>query len=366
MPAKSTSGGFRPVGGTLYAVFDPRHNSLNAIRLILAASVIFSHSWVIGNIGPEPGAGGAHLGTWAVIGFFAVSGYLITRSRLNGQSQRSFYAARFLRIYPGFMVCLLAVAFIFAPLSLLVGSQGTFTLLDSLSYVARNSLLYPPFVSQINIGTTIPDVPVPGIWNGSLWTLFWEASCYIAVGTICYVKNERLRAVLIGVGFLVASVVSLAGLQGWIQGGLLTLVSPLVAAFCAGALLFHVSDRVRLLPAVAISLAFLILSIVTGTAVALAPLPVAVIIMALGSVLPFQSVGAKSDLSYGVYIYGVPVQNILEIGWPDLPLIPYILLSVGLTLPLAWLSFRFVEAPALGLKSRLWKPSPRATAVARP
>jgi len=363
MPEKSTLSGFS-AGVTLATLFNANRNSLNAVRLILATSVIISHSWVIGNIGPEPGAGGMHLGTWAVLGFFAVSGYLITRSRLNGQSLRSFYTARFLRIYPGFLVCLLAVAFIFAPLSLLVGSPGTFTLLDSLSYIARNFLLYPPFISQINIGSTIPDVPVPGIWNGSLWTLFWEASCYVAVGTVCYVKSARLRAMAIGVGFLFASVVSLAGLQGWIQGGLLTLVSPLVAAFCAGALLFHVSDRVRVLPAALISVALLILSIIMGTAAALAPLPVAVIIMALGSVLPFQSVGAKSDLSYGVYIYGVPVQNILEIGWPDLPLLPFILLSVGLTFPLAWLSFRFIESPALGLKSRLRKPSSKATVVA--
>ena len=353
MPARSISTGIRPFGGTLYSLFDPRRNSLNAIRLLLAASVIVSHSLVIGNLGPEPEAGGEHLGTWAVLGFFAVSGYLITRSRLNGQSQWSFYIARFLRIYPGFLVCLLAVAFVFAPSSLLVGSSGTFTLFDSLSYLVRNFLLYPPFISQTNIGTTVPNVPVPGIWNGSLWTLFWEASCYVAVGTVCYIKNEKLRAGLIGAGFLAASAVSAAKLEGWVPASLYTLVAPLVAAFCAGALLFHFSNRVRVRPAVALSVALLILSIFTETASVLAPLPLAVIIMALGSVLPFQSIGAKTDLSYGVYIYGVPVQNILEIGWPDLPLLPYISLSLGLTLPLAWLSFRFVEAPALALKSRL-------------
>lgn len=352
MSARGTSTGFRLSDGTLYALFDPRRNALNAIRLLLAASVIVSHSWVIGNLGPEPGAGGEHLGTWAVLGFFAVSGYLITRSRLNGQSQGSFYTARFLRIYPGFIVCLLAVAFVFAPLSLLVGSPGTFTLLDSLSYLARNFLLYPPFISQTNIGTTVPNVPVPGIWNGSLWTLFWEACCYVAVGTVCCVNNKKIRAALIGAGFVAASFVSLARLNDWAPPSLFTLVAPLVAAFCAGALLFHFSDRVRVLPTFAVSAVLLMLSICTGTASALAPLPVAVIIMTMGSVLPFQWVGAKSDLSYGVYIYGVPVQNILEIGWPDLPLIPYIMLSLGLTLPLAWLSFRFVEAPALRLKSR--------------
>src|SRR4051812_20340496 len=128
MTAKIRYGDLGRLGGTLSELFDPRRNSLNFIRLVLAASVIVSHSWVIGNIGPEPEAGGEHLGSWAVIGFFAVSGYLISRSRVNSSSIRSFYVARLLRIYPGFIVCLLAVAFVFAPLSLLVGSPGTFTI----------------------------------------------------------------------------------------------------------------------------------------------------------------------------------------------------------------------------------------------
>ncbi|WP_285319950.1 hypothetical protein [Pseudarthrobacter sp. lyk4-40-TYG-27] len=105
----------------------------------------------------------------------------------------------------------------------------------------------------------------------------------------------------------------------------------------------------------------LALALFSGNAASLVPLPVAVIIMTLGSVLPFQSIGAKSDLSNGVYIYGVPVQNLLELGWPDLPLGPYIMLSLILTLTLAWLSFRFVEAPALHWKSRLRVGSSKTT-----
>lgn len=41
--------------------------------------------------------------------------------------------------------------------------EGT-TLGDSLSYVVRNLLLYPPVVSQTTIGTTLPE---DEIWNGA-------------------------------------------------------------------------------------------------------------------------------------------------------------------------------------------------------
>lgn len=74
-------------------------NSLNAIRLVLAAMVIVSHSWWLGGYGPEPQPGGVKLGTWAVIGFFGISGYLITQSRVQARTTWSYARARFLRIY---------------------------------------------------------------------------------------------------------------------------------------------------------------------------------------------------------------------------------------------------------------------------
>jgi hypothetical protein len=39
-------------------------NSLNALRLLLALTVIVSHSWPLGGIAPEPSFGGETLGTW--------------------------------------------------------------------------------------------------------------------------------------------------------------------------------------------------------------------------------------------------------------------------------------------------------------
>ena len=74
-------------------------NSLNAIRLVLAAMVIVSHSWWLGGYGPEPQPGGVKLGTWAVIGFFGISGYLITQSRVQARTTWSYARARFPRIY---------------------------------------------------------------------------------------------------------------------------------------------------------------------------------------------------------------------------------------------------------------------------
>ena len=60
-----------------------RKNSLNLFRLILAALVLFAHSWYIAGRGSGPSIQGENLGGWAVAGFFVLSGFLITRSRLR-------------------------------------------------------------------------------------------------------------------------------------------------------------------------------------------------------------------------------------------------------------------------------------------
>ncbi|MBD7995407.1 acyltransferase [Arthrobacter sp. Sa2CUA1] len=335
---------------TLGELFDPRSNSLNAIRLVLASLVVVSHSWVIGRVGDEPSLGGRPLGAWAVLGFFGISGYLITRSRFNGQSAARFLRARFLRIYPGFLAALLMVAFVFAPLSVVLGSEGSLEFSDSLMYVVRNLLLYPPFLSQTSIGTTLAEGE---IWNGALWSLFWEACCYLGVGVLGTAALRARSSALLLLIFLGSTAAALAAHMGLVPPSELTLAPALMAAFSGGALMYIHARRIRVVPAVSISAAVLALSVVTNTATVLAPLPFAVLIFVLGSVLPLRRVGAKRDLSYGIYIYGVPVQNLFEVALPDLSLPVYLFVTFACVIPLALASFTWIEAPAMRLKQKV-------------
>ena len=62
---------------------------------------------------------------------------------------------------------------------------------------------------------------------------------------------------------------------------------------------------------------------------------------------------SKHDFSYGVFLYGFPVQLTLTVlGVPRLGFLPYLALSFIVTVPLAIASWLFVERPALRLKSR--------------
>ena len=77
----------------------------------------------------------------------------------------------------------------------------------------------------------------------------------------------------------------------------------------------------------------------------------------LGVVLPLQRVGHVNDISYGVYIYAFPVQQLLVLfGAAGLGIVPFVLLAFAVTYPLAALSWFLVEKPAIALGKPKLKP----------
>ncbi len=335
------SGVGKPVARTL-GQFDPRHNSLNALRLVLAGLVIVSHAWPLGGFGPDPQWGDFTIGTWAVAGFFAISGWLIMGSRLES-GLTSYLWRRFLRIYPAFLVCLAVVGFGFAPLAAALGG-GAYNVVDGARYVWANSLL---LMFQDKVGTTPSDVPYADAWNGSLWTLSYEVVCYVLVGVIVSVLARRwlLAAMAAAVIGFTATELAIGDAEATPQAlHLLTMLAPF---FFAGALLFLVRDRVPVtVPVAALSVGLCVGVAVTGGNGVLAALPLAYLLLWLGIRLPVQSVGARNDISYGVYIYAFPVQQTLALlGVHRAGVAVFALVAVVATVPFAAASWFAVERP---------------------
>lgn len=347
---------------TLTQRFEPRNNSLNALRLLLATLVVVSHAWPLTGLEPEPAFGGANLGTWAVFGFFAISGFLITRSRLRARRTRDYYRARALRILPAFVVALIVVAFVFAPLSQLVDPGASWNPLSSLTYVLRNLPLYAPIVWQPGIEHTLVNAVYPTDWDGPLWTLFWEGLCYVAIGILVSVLPRKvLPGVLIGL-FAVLTVVSTATTLNIVHvNDLVARAIPLLLAFIGGALLFVFADRVRLSPLwVIVAAVLLAVTILIGMGPSLGTLPFGLLLIWLGCVLPLQAVGAKYDISYGVYIYAWPVQQFVTlVAGPLLPIPLDLLIVLAITVPLAFASCILIERPALARKASVPAESPQ-------
>ena len=329
-------------------------NSLNAIRLILAAVVIVSHSWWLGGYGDEPHPGGVKLGSWAVIGFFGISGYLITRSRVQARSAARYCRARFLRIYPGLLVCVAAVAFVIAPVT--AGLTGRrYTLPDAFQFFVTNGLSAGMRgVAVPGIPGTLDGLPDPGSWDGPLWTLSWEIFCYIIVGVVLGTLRPKLARFALLVPFLLGSAFVFTLDAGW---GLVPTPSdwPLVPVltFLAGSLVYPFREHIPAHPAVVATSGTLVAAISwLGFAPSLVHVPMCIFLLAGSLHLRLDAVGSRYDISYGVYIYGWPIQQVLaSIGIHTVvPPLVFAGISLIMVLPFAWLSCRYVEGP-----SRRWR-----------
>lgn len=311
--------------------------------------VIVSHAWPIGGYGDDPRIAGEKLGTWAVAGFFAISGYLIANSRRHA-TMSTFLVRRVLRIYPGYLVCLVVIALGFAPVSVALG-PGSVQWTSAFSYVYDNLLLK---VHQEGIRDTLTAVPYGPAWDGSLWTLIYEFLCYLAIGLLLSLAIHWHRAVVVAAFVATAALYVVEHHLG--HEGMLALFAFLGAIFFAGSALAVFAELVPLdwrigVLAIGVAAASAELNAIPW----LGALPIAYVCMWLGTVLPFHRIGRVNDLSYGVYIYAFPVQQTIMVvlGRHHLPVGVTALLGVVGTLPFAAASWFVVEKRALALKSRL-------------
>lgn len=369
--ADGESVGDRPTTLSLGAAFDSRNNALNAWRLAMAMGVILWHSWLI--TGRQVTFEPAHQllrDVW-VDGFFAISGFLITRSWLRRPRLRDYLVARGLRLLPAFWVCLIVVAFVIAPIAVGIqgGSYGTILSSNApFDYVLGNSAL---MVKLNDIAGTPLGVPRPGEWNSSLWTLYWEALCYLAVailGVVGLLRRRWLIPVLFALALwwstrlpsMSAVVEAPPGEGPPIDAATQLLIAQGAAArfavmFLAGALLYQVRDAI---PArwslVAASVTIVLAASLLPDYRVVAAFPLAYALVVSGALIRHPRMRLPTDLSYGVYIYAFPIQQLLVIcglAWLAPP--AFAVVAAAATLPLAALSWFLVEKPAMSLKDRL-------------
>jgi peptidoglycan/LPS O-acetylase OafA/YrhL len=118
--------------------------------------------------------------------------------------------------------------------------------------------------------------------------------------------------------------------------------------FTAGIVLWAASDRVR--PSWALGGAAFLVWVVIGTlglGRELGPLPLAALVLAVSAIAPVAWCETH-DLSYGTYLIGFPVQQLLAAaGLSSVGVMLFAVISAMAVLPLAALSWLFVERPAL-------------------
>lgn len=323
-------------------------NNFHLIRLLAALAVIYGHAY------PIVGAGGADLylqwvgnkfiGGVAVDVFFIVSGFLIAGS-LERSSWRRYLWARGLRLLPALWVSLFLTVFVMGPL--LTVSADYFSDPQTWRYLWANASLWRTEYMLPGVFGSHADPAV----NGSLWSLPVEGRLYLVFLMLSLLG--LLKPARYGVFVVVAWMSALVLVP---QMPVLQQYANWVGAagfFAAGALMWTHRDSVLLsIWGVLGSLGLCVaLKGTPGFAVAyFAALVYLVFYCAYAVRLP---VIRERDLSYGVYLYGWPVQQLVVHAVPSLGPLMNTVVACLICLLLAWGSWEWIERPALSLKNRL-------------
>jgi peptidoglycan/LPS O-acetylase OafA/YrhL len=343
---------------SLTGAFDPRRNSLTVLRLALAAVVAVTHAQSNG-FGWQTHVGGTELGQIAVDGFFILSGLLVARSYLSLQSLPRFAWHRFLRIMPGFWVCLVVTAVVVAPVVALL-QRGDPTVpfrgeSSAATYVTHNAAL---LMQQYDIAGLPVDVPNEAVFNGSLWTLVFEAACYALLGLVGVLGllQRRRRYLGLGLGVLWALQAAVDADLIELPGTMLSLLVGFAFMFAMGAAAWLCADRLPITWGLAaLSLGLLVVALLTLDSYNAVGGPALAYLLIYTAVRSPWTWSPRTDLSYGVYIYHWPVQQLLVLaGLSALGTVPFVVISVACASACALVSWYLVESPSLRQKNARW------------
>jgi peptidoglycan/LPS O-acetylase OafA/YrhL len=327
-----------------------RKNHFDLLRLLFALGVMYSHAFVLSGRNTEPIMRLTHNqatpSNLALFGFFVISGYLITASWQRSRSWTEFARRRACRILPGFV---LAVLFSF----LIAGPLGA----DSISRYFRDPSSWRFLTLLLMRGpegvlSTLRSNPLPCNLNGSLWTIRIEIACYVltAAAGALYVLRGRIVITVLTLALALWEAFSRVPLPFFLWG-----VLAMGVPYAMGTTAYVWRDHIPVsrwwvvlclvaLVVAAATTGFQYMTWLAGTYLIL------IAGLSPGEPTMLRRIG---DLSYGVYLYAFPIQQ-LTVYWLHHPG-PWTVLAVAtpITLLLAFVSWHLVEQPWLRRRPRV-------------
>lgn len=332
-------------------------NSLDLLRLLAATLVLYSHQHALTGLAEPSFFGWNTFGGAGVTIFFFLSGMLVWSSWERDPDVKRFFVRRSLRIFPALWVVVLATVFLLGPVfsDLAVvdyfASTQTWLYLSTALLVVRNFLpgvfAYNPYLMAV---------------NGSLWTLPVEFLCYVSVALLGIAKFGP-KSLVIVVSLLLF--VLLASFAPILSGVRFAPHFEMVAVFWWGVFYGYYSTFLTspAAPHRRLSLVLGFIALVIYASVGSRGFDRTAMLLCAAAMVHVAlriSTGAKvtdrlGDLSYGLYIFAFPVQQVLA-QWGQgrgLSLGISFGLSLALTSAFAYASWHLVEKRALLFKPRV-------------
>jgi peptidoglycan/LPS O-acetylase OafA/YrhL len=334
---------------TLEEISENRINNITFLRLIAALAVIYGHSYAIVQSGGQDWVaritGYAHAGGVAVDFFFLLSGFLVTSSIIN-RGLVSYIISRTLRLFPALWIYLLIIIFFIGPIFSNLPVSDYFESQQTWKYL-------------ISIGTGYStEWFLPGLFennrskgvNGSIWSVIVEIRMYLYLALFYLLGFFRSKIIFnFTLSFLVIAVWSDSFSVPGISGSTDKHVALL---FCIGSALYINRSQVVITP-----LYFILAFALSGATYKTNGFQFGYILLLVGFFIAtaFMSgmnwIDKLGDYSYGVYLYGWPVQQLMATIFPAESAIFNALSSMLLSLLLACASWHLIEKKALNFKN---------------
>ncbi len=341
------------------------------LRVVLAVGVVI---WHIDPVVTGEGGRLDHLApTWfagyAILAmFFAVSGFLVAGSA-GRLGMGDFLLNRGLRMFPALAVEVVLSAFVLGPLLTGLALSEYFSSGTTWRYLTNVA-----GVINYRLPGVFLDNPTIGIVNVSLWTIPYEFVCYLLLAAIMVLGLLRRPGVIL-LGAILIAAVGLAAMALDIPADgpglghrlLERLFSShqarLILSFLLGVLTFvwrrHIPySRLLLAASLAVCAAVALLGPGGDLGYPLVNLltvaPLVYLTAYLGvSKLPTPRLLRRGDYSYGIYLYGFPIQQVAMALFPSVQnQFGQFALAIPPIILFAAFSWHCVEKPVLRLRKR--------------
>lgn len=333
---------------------DKRSNNFNIIRIIAAFLVIFGHMYYIMGQGASlPLFGGQQIQVVGVKILFVLCGYFITKSWISDQHVGRYALKRLFRIYPALIVLVLLSVFVLGPIMTNIAVGDYFASGNTWAYF-KNLILSPVY----GLPGVFTNNAYPNTVNGSLWTIPVELTIYVLVPLLTLIpmkkKTPLIGAILLGlcIVFNILKFYLFPSYRLVVWGNDLIQATDLLPAFFLGHIFSFVDNKNFYNWQIA-TIIFLVVSFLSIPAPyndLFFPAALAYFILSIGNAKNpvFRNWFKKSDFSYGLYLYGFPIQQIMYQLTKGANIHPILMTFIcfAIVLGFAILSWYFVEKPA--------------------
>lgn len=355
------------IGGEKYVVIEEklngRKNNFDIIRLVASWLVVFSHSFplLFGDESLEPlkkvTRGQLTFGSLAVAIFFILSGFLITMSFDRSKNYGVYFKARFLRIFPALLVVLVITVFLLGPITTSLSLREYFTKIATYLYIPRNLTL---LLRQRGLPGVFENNIYPTEINGALWTLWYEVLFYVLVAFLGRLKRitkkdlTTLFLILMPINIVMQVMNDYIGFPNGLGLSFLYNHVYLFCYFLSGMIIYIYKDKLILNMKFAwISSIILVIFGMTGLLKCALPIfgTYLLFYVSLYTKQRLSNLTKMGDFSYGMYIYGFPIQQtITYFTHGKIRFLSNLIIVTVVTLIFAFLSWNIIEKKALRLK----------------